>query len=69
VAGTPAEHVHLAFAGDEDAVRAFHATATAAGYRDNGAPGERPEYHAGYFGAYVLDPAGHNVEVVDHHRD
>jgi catechol 2,3-dioxygenase-like lactoylglutathione lyase family enzyme len=62
------EHVHLAFGGDEDAVRRFHADATAAGYRSNGAPGERPQYHPGYYAAYVLDADGHNIEVVDHHR-
>ena len=39
-----------------------------AGYADNGAPGERPEYHDGYYGAYVLDPDGNNVEVVSHNR-
>jgi hypothetical protein len=50
-------------------VQAFHADLTAAGYADHGAPGERPEYHAGYYGAYVLDPDGNNVEVVNHHRD
>jgi catechol 2,3-dioxygenase-like lactoylglutathione lyase family enzyme len=69
VAGTPTEQVHLAFAAPEDAVvDAFHRAALEAGYRDNGAPGERPEYHAGYYGAYVLDPDGNNVEVVNHHR-
>ena len=63
------EHVHLAFTAQEnEAVEAFHAAALAAGYEDNGAPGERPEYHPGYFGAFVLDPDGHNVEVV-HHND
>jgi catechol 2,3-dioxygenase-like lactoylglutathione lyase family enzyme len=63
------EHVHLAFTASEDAaVRAFHATALAAGYEDNGAPGERAVYHPGYFGAFVLDPDGHNVEVVNHNR-
>jgi hypothetical protein len=40
----------------------------AAGYRDDGAPGERPEYHPGYHGAFVLDPGGHNIEVVHHAR-
>ena len=40
----------------------------AAGYRDNGGPGERPEYHEGYYGAFVLDPDGNNVEVVFHDR-
>jgi catechol 2,3-dioxygenase-like lactoylglutathione lyase family enzyme len=61
------EHVHLAFPAREDAtVRAFHAAALAAGYRDHGAPGERAVYHPGYYGAFVLDPDGHNVEVVNH---
>jgi catechol 2,3-dioxygenase-like lactoylglutathione lyase family enzyme len=61
------EHVHLAFPADADAtVRAFHAAALAAGYEDHGAPGERAVYHPGYYGAFVLDPDGHNVEVVNH---
>ena len=47
-------------------MRAFHAAALAAGYEDHGAPGERPVYHPGYYGAFVLDPDGHNVEVVHH---
>jgi catechol 2,3-dioxygenase-like lactoylglutathione lyase family enzyme len=69
LAGTPTEHAHMAFPASDDAtVDAFHAAALAAGYRDNGAPGERPQYHPGYFGAYVLDPDGNNVEVVNHHR-
>jgi catechol 2,3-dioxygenase-like lactoylglutathione lyase family enzyme len=63
------EHVHLAFAAREDAtVRAFHAAALAAGYEDHGGPGERAVYHPGYYGAFVLDPDGHNVEVVNHNR-
>ena len=63
------EHVHLAFAADADAtVRAFHAAALAAGYEDHGMPGERAVYHPGYYGAFVLDPDGHNVEVVNHNR-
>jgi catechol 2,3-dioxygenase-like lactoylglutathione lyase family enzyme len=63
------EHVHLAFPADADAtVRAFHAAAVAAGYEDHGAPGERAVYHPGYYGAFVLDPDGHNVEVVNHNR-
>jgi catechol 2,3-dioxygenase-like lactoylglutathione lyase family enzyme len=49
-------------------VRAFHAAALAAGYEDNGGPGERPVYHPGYYGAFVLDPDGHNVEVVNHNE-
>jgi catechol 2,3-dioxygenase-like lactoylglutathione lyase family enzyme len=63
------EHVHLAFPAREDAtVRAFHAAALAAGYEDHGGPGERAVYHPGYYGAFVLDPDGHNVEVVNHNR-
>jgi catechol 2,3-dioxygenase-like lactoylglutathione lyase family enzyme len=69
VVGPPTEHAHIAFGTSDDAVvDAFHAAATEAGYRDNGAPGERPQYHAGYYGAFVLDPDGHNIEVVNHHR-
>jgi catechol 2,3-dioxygenase-like lactoylglutathione lyase family enzyme len=63
------EHVHLAFPAPNDAtVRAFHAAALAAGYADHGGPGERAVYHPGYYGAFVLDPDGHNVEVVNHNR-
>jgi hypothetical protein len=51
------ENVHLAFpAAERAAVEEFHRAALEAGFRDNGAPGERAEYHAGYYGAYVLDP-------------
>ena len=58
---------HVAFtAADRDAVDAFHAAAMAAGGRDNGAPGLRPEYSPSYYGAFVLDPDGHNVEAVCH---
>ena len=65
----PTEHVHLAFpASDNETVDRFHRDATAAGYRDNGAPGERAIYHEGYYGAYVFDPDGNNVEVVNHNR-
>jgi catechol 2,3-dioxygenase-like lactoylglutathione lyase family enzyme len=67
--GQTTENVHIAFpASDNAGVDAFHKAATEAGYRDYGAPGERPEYHPGYYGAYVLDPDGHNVEVVNHNR-
>jgi catechol 2,3-dioxygenase-like lactoylglutathione lyase family enzyme len=63
----PSENVHLAFPVADDAtVAEFHRVATAAGYRDNGGPGERPEYHAGYVAAFVLDPDGTNVEAVNH---
>jgi catechol 2,3-dioxygenase-like lactoylglutathione lyase family enzyme len=69
VAGTPTQHVHLAFPAPDDAVvEAFHRAAIEAGYRDNGPPRERPIYHPGYYGAYVLDPDGNNVELVNHHR-
>jgi len=65
----PTENVHLAFGvGDRAAVEEFHRVATSAGYEDNGAPGERPLYHPGYYGAFVLDPGGHNVEAVFHDR-
>ena len=70
LAGTPTEHLHMAFPATENAtVDAFHRTATGAGYRDNGAPGERPDYHPGYYAAFVLDPDGNNIEVVNHNRD
>lgn len=63
------EHVHIAFpAHDDETVRAFHAAALAAGYEDHGGPGERPVYHPGYYGAFVIDPDGHNIEVVNHNR-
>jgi len=69
VAGTPTENTHMAFPTDDDAVvQAFHRAGVEAGYRDNGGPGERPIYHPGYYGAFVLDPDGINVEVVNHHR-
>jgi catechol 2,3-dioxygenase-like lactoylglutathione lyase family enzyme len=58
---------HLAFgARSDDLVDAFHAAALAAGGTDNGAPGPRPIYHPGYYGAFVLDPDGNNVEAVCH---
>ncbi len=57
---------HLAFqAQDQAMVQAFHKAALAAGGTDNGAPGERP-YHPGYYGAFVLDPDGNNIEAVYH---
>ena len=67
--GEPTEHVHIAFPASENAVvEAFHRTAVDAGYRDNGGPGERAIYHPGYYGAFVLDPDGNNLEVVNHNR-
>jgi len=62
--------VHVAFAADRrDQVDAFYAAALVAGGQDNGAPGLRPEYSGYYYGAFVLDPDGHNVEAVHHGRD
>ena len=59
--------VHIAFAAkDRAVVDVFHAAALAAGGRENGAPGLRPRYHANYYGAFILDPDGHNVEAVCH---
>jgi len=59
--------LHVAIlADDRAAVDAFHSAALAAGGRDNGAPGLRPHYHPNYYGAFVLDPDGHNIEAVCH---
>jgi catechol 2,3-dioxygenase-like lactoylglutathione lyase family enzyme len=64
-----AQNVHIAFpAKSREEVDAFHRAAMEAGYRDNGPPGERPIYHKGYYGAFVLDPDGNNVEAVFHDR-
>ncbi|MFP3621769.1 VOC family protein [Burkholderia sp. SIMBA_051] len=58
-------HLHLAFAADTRAqVDAFHRAALAAGGKDNGAPGLRPQYHAHYYAAFVIGPDGHNIEAV-----
>ena len=59
--------VHIAFrAASRAEVDAFYRAALAAGGRDNGPPGPRPHYHAAYYGAFVLDPDGHNIEAVFH---
>ena len=59
--------LHIALAADDRAtVDEFHAAALAAGGTDNGAPGMREHYHPNYYGAYVLDPDGNNVEAVCH---
>ena len=59
--------VHVAFsAPDRAAVDAFHAAALGAGATDNGGPGVREIYHPTYYGAFVLDPDGHNIEAVIH---
>ncbi len=59
--------IHIAFRVSSRAiVDAFHRAALAAGGADNGAPGPRPHYHASYYGAFVRDPDGHNIEEVCH---
>jgi catechol 2,3-dioxygenase-like lactoylglutathione lyase family enzyme len=67
-AGTPNRPpMHIAFRVPNRAlVDQFYRAAIAAGGQDNGAPGNRPHYHANYYGAFVLDPDGHNVEAVCH---
>jgi catechol 2,3-dioxygenase-like lactoylglutathione lyase family enzyme len=63
----PTKGGHVAFAADSrEEVDAFYAAAIAAGGKDNGAPGPREEYSPGYYGAFVLDPDGYNVEAVYH---
>ena len=68
IEGKPNEpRVHVAFRAESRAtVDEFHRAALAAGGRDNGPPGPRPHYHEHYYGAFVLDPDGHNIEVVCH---
>jgi catechol 2,3-dioxygenase-like lactoylglutathione lyase family enzyme len=62
---TPAQHI--AFRANSRAeVDAFYKAALEAGGKDNGAPGVRPHYHENYYGAFVLDPEGHNIEAVCH---
>ena len=64
---TPVTEVHVAFlAKDRATVDAFHAAGLGAGGKDNGAPGVRATYHPNYYGAYVLDPDGNNIEAVCH---
>ena len=66
--GTPNEPpIHVAFRAETRAqVDGFYKAAMAAGGRDNGPPGLRPDYHPNYYAAFVLDPDGHNVEAVCH---
>ena len=67
MATTGPTHVHLAFqAPDRSTVDRFYEAALAAGGRDHGKPGVRAQYHAGYYGAFVLDPDGNNIEAVFH---
>src|SRR5688500_15304609 len=65
--GIPPGPIHIAFSAEtREQVRAFHRAALAAGGRDNGAPGIRAKYHPNYYGAFVFDPDGHNIEAVCH---
>ena len=67
ISGGEAGHVHLALRADSrQLVDEFYAAAIKAGGKDNGKPGLRTEYHENYYGAYVLDPDGHNIEAVCH---
>jgi catechol 2,3-dioxygenase-like lactoylglutathione lyase family enzyme len=62
--------LHLGFAAPSRThIDGFWETLASAGYTDDGASGPRPQYRPDYYGAYVLDPDGHNVEAVCHHRD
>jgi catechol 2,3-dioxygenase-like lactoylglutathione lyase family enzyme len=63
--GDPGHAVHVAFTADDRAtVDAFYEAAIAAGGRDNGGPGLRPQYHPSYYGAFVFDPDSNNIEAV-----
>ena len=65
--GDPSGPLHVAFsAADRATVDQFHSAAVEAGAQDNGSPGLRPEYHPTYYGAFVIDPDGNNVEAVCH---
>jgi catechol 2,3-dioxygenase-like lactoylglutathione lyase family enzyme len=65
--GQPNDKLHIAFrAKNRATVDAFFKEALAAGGKDNGGPGPRPHYHEHYYGAFVLDPDGHNIEAVCH---
>jgi catechol 2,3-dioxygenase-like lactoylglutathione lyase family enzyme len=67
VHGIPPGPIHIAFSAQtREQVRAFHRAALVAGGRDNGAPGIRAKYHPNYYGAFVFDPDGHNIEAVCH---
>lgn len=69
-ASGPVTPTHVAFRADNRrAVDAFYAAAFAAGLKDNGPPGLRKEYHPSYYGAFVLDGDGHNIEAVSHHEE
>jgi catechol 2,3-dioxygenase-like lactoylglutathione lyase family enzyme len=64
---SPLQGIHVCFRGpDREAVCAFHTAGLAAGGKDDGAPGIRPQYHPDYYAAFVLDPDGHRIEAVCH---
>ncbi len=68
--GNAPSPIHIAFAArDREEVRRFYAAALAAGGKDNGRPGLRPQYHANYYGAFVIGPDGHNFEAVCHRAE
>lgn len=68
--GKPKGGIHVAFvAATRKQVDAFYAAAITAGGRDNGKPGLRPHYHAGYYAAFILDRDGNNIEAVCHAKD
>ena len=68
--GKTAPHLHIAFlAPSREAVNRFYAKAMELGATDNGAPGIRTEYHPNYYGAFVLDHDGHNIEAVCHNPE
>jgi catechol 2,3-dioxygenase-like lactoylglutathione lyase family enzyme len=65
--GDVRDKIHIAFAAENrEQVRKFYEAALAAGGKDNGPPGLRAHYHPNYYGAFVLDPDGHNIEAVCH---
>ncbi len=69
VAGKRTDPFHMAFPVDDNAtVERYHAGMLELGYRSNGGPGERRRYHPGYYGAFIFDPDGHNIELVNHNR-
>lgn len=68
--GTPQLPMHIAFTADNrKQVDQFYEAALAAGGKDNGAPGIREIYHPNYYGAFIIDPDGHNIEAVCHNQE
>ncbi|CAG9295958.1 glyoxalase/bleomycin resistance protein/dioxygenase superfamily protein [Celerinatantimonas diazotrophica] len=66
----PQSSMHVAFTADSrKQVDQFYEAALASGGKDNGAPGIRERYHPNYYGAFVIDPDGHNIEAVCHHAE